>query len=240
MHGHDTVVIYERYDALAVFEALRNALPARLQRDFDQTWREQVTKDASNLQNALVDMLEGPFRTTDPATRAKPVLLIVDDLEQILETPKPGESNTPVKANYSVALASIIAAFRDAETESRLLLTSRYTFALTDARGDDLAVRLVPVQLPPMDETQRDKQMRAAARLAGAGDTAGHNRAALEARIKEAANGNPGLQAILSRPMLSGDAEATIKAVEQSRATSSQARHRRIRTQRPISSPTCL
>jgi hypothetical protein len=28
-------------------------------------------------------MLEGPFRTTDPATRAKPVLLIVDDLEQI-------------------------------------------------------------------------------------------------------------------------------------------------------------
>jgi hypothetical protein len=113
-------------------------------------------------------MLEGAFRTTDTATRAKPVLLIIDDLEQILETPKPGEANTPVKANYSVALASIIAAFRDAETESRLLLTSRYTFALTDARGDDLAARLVPVQLPPMDETQRDKQMRAAARLARA------------------------------------------------------------------------
>jgi CHAT domain/AAA ATPase domain len=140
MPGHDTVVIYERYDALAMFEALRNALPARLQRDFDQTWCEQVTKDASNLQNALLDMLEGPFRTTDPATRAKPVLLIIDDLEQILETPKPGEANTPVKTAYSVALASVIAAFRDAETESRLLLTSRYTFALTDARGDDLAL----------------------------------------------------------------------------------------------------
>ena len=217
MPGHDTVVIYERYDGLAVFEALRNALPARLQHDFDQTWREQVTRDASNLQNALLDMLEGPFCTTDPATRAKPVLLIIDDLEQILETPKPGEANTPVKANYNVALASIIAAFRDAETESRLLLTSRYTFALTDSRGDDLAALLVPVQLPPIDETQRDKQMRAAARLAGAehaGDVADRNRAALEARIKHAANGNPGLQAILSRPMLSGDSEATIKAVE--------------------------
>jgi hypothetical protein len=217
MPGHDTVVIYERYDALAVFEALRNALPARLQRDFDQTWREQVTKDASNLQSALLDMLEGPFRTTDPATRAKPVLLIVDDLEQILETPKAGEANTPARTNYSVALASIIGAFRDAETESRLLLTSRYTFALTDGRGDDLAARLVPVQLPPMDKTQRDKQMRAAARLSEAehaGDAADQNRTALEARIKEAANGNPGLQAILSRPMLSGDTEATINAVE--------------------------
>jgi esterase/lipase superfamily enzyme/tetratricopeptide (TPR) repeat protein len=217
MPGHDTVVIYEHYDALAVFEALRNALPARLQAEFDQTWREQVTRDASNLRNALLDMLEGPFRTTDPATRSKPVLLIVDDLEQILETPKPGEANTPVKTDYIVALASVIAAFRDADTESRLLLTGRYTFALTDARGEDLAARLVPVQLPPMDETQRDKQLRAAARLAGA-DYAGHaadqNRAALEARIKEAAKGNPGLQAILFRPMLSGDTAATIRAVE--------------------------
>ena len=97
MPGHETVVIFERYDALAVFEALRNALPPRLQRDFDQTWREQVTNDASNLHNALLDMLEGPFRTTDPATRAKPVLLIIDDLELILETPKPGEAKTPVK-----------------------------------------------------------------------------------------------------------------------------------------------
>jgi tetratricopeptide (TPR) repeat protein len=144
-------------------------------------------------------------------------LLIIDDLEQILETPKPGEANTPVKIAYSVALASVIAAFRDADTESRLLLTSRYTFALTDSRGDDLAARLAPVQLPPMDETQRDKQLRAAARLAGAehaGDAAVQNQAALEARIKKAANGNPGLQAILSRPMLSGDTEATIKAVK--------------------------
>ena len=47
------------------------------------------------------------------------------------------QDKTPVKTSYSVSLASIIAAFRDAETESRLLLTSRYTFALTDRRSDD-------------------------------------------------------------------------------------------------------
>jgi hypothetical protein len=188
MSGHETVVIFQHYDALAVFEALRNALPPRLQGEFDQTWRLQVTNDASKLQNALLDMLEGPFRAPDPATRAKPILLIIDDLEQILETPKPGQANTPVKTAYNVALASIIAAFRDAETESRLLLTSRYTFALTDARGDDLAARLTAVQLPPMDETQRDKQMRASTRLAGAdrgtGASADETRAALEARTK--------------------------------------------------------
>jgi hypothetical protein len=217
MPGHETVVIFGRYDALAVFEALRNALPPRLQREFDQTWREQVTEEASCLQHALLDMLEGPFRAPDPATRAKPILLIVDDLEKVLETPKPGEDKTPVKTSYSVALASIIAAFRDAETESRLLLTSRYTFALTDGRGDDLAARLVAAQLPPMDETQRDKQMRAAVRLAGAEPIvhagADETRAALETRIKKAANGNPGLQAILSRPLLAGEIEAASRAV---------------------------
>ena len=216
--SRDTVVIFGQYHALAVFEALRGALPPRLQGDFDKTWRQQVVDNASALQNALLDMLEGPFRAADPATRAKPILLIVDDLERILETPKPGETATPVKAAYSAALAAIIAAFRDAETtELRLLLTSRYTFALTDAHGDDLAARLVAVQLSPMDEIQRDKQMRAAARSATAEPIstprATEDRVALERKIKQAAGGNPGLQAILSKPLLAGEIEAATRAV---------------------------
>jgi hypothetical protein len=166
MPGHDTIVIFERYDALSVFDALKNALPERLQSEFDETWRQQVTKDTSKLRNALLDILEGPLRAADPGTRTKPVLLIVDDLERILETPEPGENRTPVKTSYHDVLAAIITAFRDADTtESRLLLTSRYTFGLTDASGDDLAARVVAVQLLPMDETQREKQMRAAAQL---------------------------------------------------------------------------
>ncbi len=68
-----------------------------------------------------------------------------------------------------------------------------------------------------MDETQRDKQMRAAARVAGAelrtSAAAERARVALEARIKEAASGNPGLQAILSRPLLAGETEAAIRGV---------------------------
>jgi hypothetical protein len=156
MPSHDTVIIVEQYHPLAVFEALRGALPPRLRSDFDKTWRQQVTNDPSALHNALLDMLEGPFRAADPATRTKPILLIVDNLEVILETPKPGETAAQVKTAYSLALASIIAAFRDAETESRLLLTSDRPFTLTSERGDDLAARLIAVQLlPPRDLNNR-------------------------------------------------------------------------------------
>jgi hypothetical protein len=244
MPGHETVVIFERYHALAVFEALRNALPPRLQSEFDQTWRQQVTNNASALQIALVDMLEGPFRTAETEKRTKPVLLIVDDLEQILETPRPGEANTPVKTAYNHTLASIIAAFRDAETESRLLLTSRYTFALTDERGDDLAARLVAVSLPPMDETQRDKQMRAAARLAtprpAANGAAGETRAALEQRIKTAAGGNPAFRR--SFPDLCSRARWKRRRGpwRRSKAISNRAKYRRRRALRRNSSSTSL
>jgi esterase/lipase superfamily enzyme/tetratricopeptide (TPR) repeat protein len=217
MPGHEPVVVFGRYDALAVFEALQAALPPRQLGEFDQAWRQRVTSTPSALRTALIDMLEGPFRAADPATRAKPVLLIIDDLERMLETPQPGETRTPVKTAYAEVLAAVIAAFRDAETQSQLLLTSRYTFALSDSRGDDLADRLVNVHLPPMDETQRDKQMRAAELIAVPGPTGAgmvsDERATSESRIKSAAGGNPGLQAILSRPLLAGETEAAQRAV---------------------------
>ncbi len=216
---HETVVLYERYHALAVFEALLKALPPRLAPDADQAWRAAISRDEETLKGALQELLEGPFRCEDAGAGLRPILLIVDDLEQILEPPRPGEAATPVRAAYSTVLAAIIAAFRDADsTDSRLLLTSRYTFTLTDGRGDDLCARLLAVPLPPMDDVQRDKQIRAAALLAGptgAGTAATDAacRAALERRIKAAASGNPGLQEILARPLLAGETEAAEKAV---------------------------
>jgi hypothetical protein len=199
-----------------VFEALLRALPPRLAPEVERSWRDAVSRDDRALRGALQDLLEGPFRCEDAAARSRPILLIVDDLEQILEPPQPGQAATPVRAPYSAVLAAIIGAFRDADaTDSRLLLTSRYTFALTDSRGDDLAARLVHVPLP-MDEVQRDKQMRAAALLVGkpiTGEGEADRDAALERRIKAAAGGNPGLQEILARPLLAGEAEAAEKAV---------------------------
>jgi hypothetical protein len=155
---HDAVVLYERYHALAVFEALVRALPPRLKPEVERTWGEAVAHNDGALKDALQDLLEGPFRCEDAEIRSRPILLIIDDLEQILEAPRPGQNATPVKAEYGPVLAAIIGAFRDAGvTDSRLLLTSRYTFALTDSGGDDLARRLIDVPLPPMDEVQRDK-----------------------------------------------------------------------------------
>jgi hypothetical protein len=68
-----------------------------------------------------------------------------------------------------------------------------------------------------MDGTQRDKQMRAATRLATAepaGEAVAEQiRVDLETRIKAAANGNPGLQAILSWPLLAGEFGGATRAV---------------------------
>ena len=221
MPGHAPVVLFKHYDADAVFRALVAAVPVKLRPEFIDAYQDAVLKDDSVLGEVLEALLEGPFRCADTDTGARPILLIVDDLEQILADPAKGETATGVKPDYVTVLGAIIGAFdRVADgTDSRLLLTSRYTFALTDGRGRDLAARLVTVPLPPMDEVQREKQFRAAARTAGEADTEHDAEQAktiadLVTRIKRASGGNPGLQTVLSRPLLSGEAEAAKAAVE--------------------------
>ena len=210
---HKTVVVVAPYDRRAVLDELTEALPPRDQAAFRNAWEPAVTTNPASLKEALLELLEGPF-SGDNGTQS--ILLIVDDLEKCLRTPRPGETATPFAAPEDGAvLGAIIAAFRDADrTASRLLLTSRYTFTLADRRGDDLAARLITVPLPPMDEVQRDKQMRTAIRLAG-GDRkpAAKDRTTLEHRIKAAASGNPGLQDLLTRPLLIGDSVAAERAV---------------------------
>jgi len=219
MPHHEAVVLFERYDALAVFDALLRALPPRLALQVRQEWRDVVMNDDRALAGALQEMLEGPFRCEDGETKARPILLIIDDLEKILANPQPGEAATPVRPAHTATLAAIITAFAEADTtESRLLLTSRYTFTLGDGRGGDLADRLLLVPLPPMDAVQRDKQMHAATVLAAKAKPAGGTvdpawLAVLAQRIKAAAGGNPGLQEILSRPLLAGEADAAEGAV---------------------------
>ncbi len=90
MPKHQTVVAYERYDALAIFERLVAALPGSERAVWKRSWREQIASGGATLGDALEEMLEGPFDR-------KPILLIIDDLEQILKTPKPDQMATPVK-----------------------------------------------------------------------------------------------------------------------------------------------
>ncbi len=76
---------------------------------------------------------------------------MLDDLERIL---KRRETGLPrVDPTHQPVLGALIETFANAETDSRLLLTSRYRFTLPDHRGRDLAERLHAVPLPPMDET---------------------------------------------------------------------------------------
>ncbi len=163
---------------------------------------------------ALEALLDGPFFDA-------PILLIVDDLEQALEEPSPGQNLTPVSADYGrrVAIAAVLAAFGRARGDSRQLFTSRYDFAAVDGSGRDLAGRPRPGAVDAVDPGQRDKQWRAAreAKLrsgeADAATLADARLRGLRIRALEVANGNPGLQDILTRPLLAGEFTAVADAI---------------------------
>ena len=212
MPGHETVVVYERYDSVAVLDRLLAALPPGERSEWDGTWREQVAGKGALLGNALEEMLEGPFHDI-------PILLIIDDLERILEEPRPGQMQTPIKeapgrpAAWRESISAVLRAFKAANTTSRLLLTSRFDFTLPDGQGGDLADILERVQLLPMETREREKQWQAAERLAPEMEWSGSQRS-LVSRALRIAGGNPGLQEILCRPILSGDLDAARTALD--------------------------
>jgi tetratricopeptide (TPR) repeat protein len=215
MVRHRTVVVFERYDALAVFEQLLAAVPAGERAGWERTWREQIAADAGALGRALEELLEGPFFD-------RPILLVIDDFEQVLEAPSPGQMRTPVADApgtvdvWRAALSGVLRAFTAADIDSRLLLTSRYDFTLADGRGRDLTDGLNRVALTPMDGDERAKQWRAAARALnrrGAEHDADSERR-LVARAQTEAGGNPGLQEILCRPILSGELDVAREALD--------------------------
>jgi tetratricopeptide (TPR) repeat protein len=212
---YDAVVVYGRYDALTVFDRLVAALPERQREDWNGYWRERIINDNNLLGNAVEEALKGAFND-------RPVLLVIDDLEQILEQPVPGQNEVRVLPAYGDMLAALIRAFDAAQSESRLLLTSRYRFTLPDGKGRDWADRLFDVPLLPMDEGERDKQWRAAQAVKPRAGDCGDGEPALIGRAVTAAAGNPGLQEILCRPILAGEAgpaRAAVDAVEKFKAS---------------------
>ncbi|MEW6218891.1 MAG: CHAT domain-containing protein [Thermodesulfobacteriota bacterium] len=198
--SHAPVVVFRAYDGLTIFDRLLEAVPARERAGIRKTWRQALVDDAAVLADALEDLLTGPLQE-------HPVLLIIDDLEQILETPRQSDQPSLVRARFRPTLAAVLRAFAKTRSRSRshLLVTSRYRFTLTDGRGNDLAAGLVPIPLQPMPEGEREKQLRAAVRA---------EKKEAEKKKKEivkpaedlirralaAAEGNPGLQAVLVTP----------------------------------------
>jgi hypothetical protein len=155
MSQYRAVVIFERYDALAIFDEVLLGLDSEIRDVQEAQWRERVKARPTSLANALESWLASPLD-------AKPILLIIDDLERVLEPPTQSDAPTGVLPAYRDALKAVLLAFDRAPTQSRLLLTSRYEFRLPDGGGGDLAASLARVPLKPMAARERVKQWRAA------------------------------------------------------------------------------
>ena len=84
------------------------------------------------IEAVLVDLLAGPCAQAGDGGQ-RPLLLIIDDLEQIL-VPDPAGPHR-VAPEHARVLAAVLRAFDPAETDSRLLVTSRFTFTLDGLAG---------------------------------------------------------------------------------------------------------
>ena len=147
-------VIFEQYDAKAIFDAVLRAVPPDERMMLQKTWQQAITEDEENLLHALEAILSGPCAAYDPVAKRQPVLLITGDLEtSALEQPAPGAILSPVKALYQAPFRAMLEAFERANTNSYLLLRSRYEFSLRNNKGVDLARRLHTVYSTLIDKS---------------------------------------------------------------------------------------
>ena len=167
MPRHRTAVVFGRCHALAVFAALKGAVED-VADGLPRQGREDLLDEVAAIEKEVAAneaALEGELRRLLRGTlNAHPVLLVLDDLEQSLETPSADRPEVQPAAGYRDALVAVLTAFGKAATASRLLLTSRYDFVLPDGAGDDLAAGLARVPLAPM-RPARTARSRCAPRL---------------------------------------------------------------------------
>ena len=82
----------------------------------------------------LVDLLAGPC--AEAAAAGRPVLLLADDLERLLEPRSSGRH--VVRLSERPVIAALLHAFTPERGDSRLLFTSRFPFTLSEG-GRNLA-----------------------------------------------------------------------------------------------------
>ena len=95
-------------------------------------------------------------------------------------------------------LAAVLRAFNLAETDSRLLVTSRFTFSLNGLQN-----RLADVQLPPLTRVAQRKLQRRQQTLTPTERLT--ERAGLAARALTVCRGNPGLQDLIGLKLVYGE-----------------------------------
>jgi hypothetical protein len=205
-------VVFADYGALAVLEAVAAAVrtnPAA--RQLIESRLGEVRDRPEAIEAVLIDLLAGPCAQTGEEEGRKPLLLIIDDLEQILVADRAGPHR--VAAGAAGVLAGVLRAFDPAETDSRLLMTSRFAFTL-----DGLEARLEPVQLSPLSLVAQVKLQRRQQNLTPASRQA--ERAGLARRALNVSRGNPGLQDLIGLRLVYGQhvtaerAEAAVAGME--------------------------
>jgi hypothetical protein len=204
-------VVFGDYGALAILDAIAAAVrtdPAA--RQLVEARLAEVRQRPEAVEAVLVDLLTGPCQQARDGGQ-RPLLLIMDDLEQIL-VPDPAGPHRVAPA-HAPALAGVLRAFDPGETDSRLLVTSRFTFTL-----DGLQDRLEPVQLRPLSGVAQRKLLGRQQELTSSERLA--ERAGLAARAVAVSRGNPGLQDLIGLRLVYGEqvgldrAEAAVAGME--------------------------
>ncbi|MBO3741914.1 tetratricopeptide repeat protein [Actinoplanes flavus] len=186
---HAVAVVFGDYTAMGVLDAIATAVednPAA--RSLIEKRRAEVRDQPEALRWVLVDLLSGPCAQTGEDLQ-RPLLLIIDDLERILES-RP-DAPHQVAAGYAPVLTAVLHAFDPGRSDSRVVLTSRFVFTL-----DGLHQRLEPVQLAPLSEVAQQKL--AVRQRAVPPEQVRESRAGLAARAVAVSRGNPGLQDLIA------------------------------------------
>ncbi|MBI1358089.1 MAG: CHAT domain-containing protein [Acidobacteria bacterium] len=215
---HETVVIYDRYDAPAILAAFRERIATPEVMAIIERYADDVRDRPAHLLPALTELLEGPCaqvrKDADGRVASRPVLLVVDDLERALQARETGLH--VLAPEYVESIRAVVEAFASADTDSRLLFTSRFLFTLPASGGADLATQLYDLPLPAMDSHEAQKQAFAKLRveLSTPRTVVSEPAPGLWYRAIAAAQGNPGLQDILVSRCLA-DEEAGALCLDQ-------------------------
>ncbi|MFE7077208.1 CHAT domain-containing protein, partial [Streptomyces sp. NPDC057620] len=181
-------VVFGDYTPTAILDAIADAVTTNTDaRTLIENTRAEVRQQPERFKGLLIDLLARPLAQELDGVR-KPLLLIIDDLEQILTASPEGPHR--VDPGHATVLADVLSAFDPSITDSRLLVTSRYAFTLNGLQN-----RLEPVQLQPLSPAAQRKLQRRQQDLAPAGYRI--QRADLARRALTVSCGNPGLQDLI-------------------------------------------
>jgi tetratricopeptide (TPR) repeat protein len=203
-------VVFGDYSALGILDAVAAAVRTnQVAVKLIEDRLPEVRQRPEAIEQVLIELLSGPCAQQGDGKR--PLLLIIDDLEQVLVA-HPSRPHQ-VASRTAPVLGAVLSAFDPAETDSRLLLTSRFAFTL-----NGLEARLDDIQLPPLSDVAQLKLLTRQRALTT--QSRQDERVGLAARAVAVSRGNPGLQDLIALRLVYGEnvpldrAEAAVSSME--------------------------